>query len=237
MLDAWGRLAPNRSNGGLAAVLRTYSRRCLALSLPSSISAWILWYLIFAAVEFAAELVRKGESGQYLPLEGPLPQGIAIAIYLALPLAALLVFRLAFIAPYLLFRELAQSAARSKFPHSTIVRTREDSYCILVAVAGFNRDEITITEHEQVLFVAGQKAEAEPQSGEYPRGTFGHPFERRFSLGDNVEVSGATLEHGLLRIDVHEHLEPKRPRRIDVRPVRLAAQGSPTKVVDRPKVA
>jgi molecular chaperone IbpA len=218
-------------------VLRTYSRRCLALSLPSSSSAWVLWYLIFAAAEFAVELVRKGESGQYLPQEGPLPQGIAIAIYLALPLAALLVFRLIFIAPYLVFRELAQSAARNKFPQSSKVRTREDSYCILVALAGFSRDEITITEHEQVLFVAGQKAEAEPQSGEYPRGSFGHPFERRFNLGANVEVMGASFEHGLLRIDVREHLEPKRPRRIDIRPMRLTVQGAPTKVVDRPKVA
>jgi molecular chaperone IbpA len=218
-------------------VLQTYSRRCLASSLPSSISAWVVWYLIFAAGEFGIELLRKGESVRSFVYEGPLPQSTAIAIYLFLPLAALLAFRLVFIAPYLLFRDLAQSGARNKFPQSSIVRTREDSYCILVAVAGFNREEITITEHEQVLFVAGRKAEAEPQSGEYPRGTFGHPFERRFNLGDNVEVRSASLEHGLLRIDVHEQLEPKRPRRIDIRPIRLTAQAASTKIIDRPKVA
>jgi molecular chaperone IbpA len=129
-----------------------------------------------------------------------------------------------------------EGRAKNKFPQSSTVRTREDCYCIMIAAAGFSRDEITVTEHEQVLFVAGRKAESKAESsGEYPRGLFGHPFERRFNLGPHVEVKGASFENGLLRIEVHEQLEPKRPRRIDIRPLRLPV--SPAKVIDRPKVA
>jgi len=216
-------------------VLRSYLLRCLALSLPSSIAAWITWYFAFAVIESALVLLSRLD-GRFPPPQGLLEQSVAVAVLALLPVAALLAFRGVLISPYRLFRDSAQTAARNKFPPSSIVRTREDSYCILLAVAGFSRDEITVTEHEQMLIVAGQKAESDPQSGgEFPRGTFGYPFERRFNLAANVEVRGASLENGLLRIDVHEQLEPKRPRRIDIRPIRLTP--APAKVVDRPKVA
>jgi molecular chaperone IbpA len=207
-------------------VLRSYFRRCLALSLPGSILGVVFFWM--------------GDPSQYIRYEGSLVQRIAIAIFVFLPLVTMLIFRFIFIAPYQLYYDLTKNGARNKFPQSNIVRTRENSYCILVAVAGFSRDEITITEHEQVLFIAGQKAQSEVQSGSSEhscRGTFGYPFERRFNLAANVEVRGASLESGLLRIDVDEQLEPKRPRRIDIRAVRLTAQGPPTKIVDRPKVA
>jgi len=209
------------------------------MALPGSVPAWGLWYLVAAAVGFVVVLLWSGDPSQYIHHDSLAVQRIVIATYLLLPLAAMLIFRFVFVAPYRLFIEQAQSGARGKFPQSNIVRTREDSYCILLAVAGFSRDEITITEHEHVLFVTGQKVEDEAQSanGEYPRGPFGHPFERRFNLAPNVEVRGASLENGLLRIDVHEQLEPKKPRKIDIRPHRFASPSQPTRIVERPKVA
>jgi molecular chaperone IbpA len=220
---------------GLAAVLRSYIRQCLAQSLPGSLAAWMVWYFLFAAAEVV--VLWSGDLVRYVRHEGPLAQGAAIAICLLLPLVAMLVFRLVFIAPFQLFRDSARSAVRNKFPQSSIVRTREDSYCILVALAGFSRDELTVTEHEQVLVVAGQRSDGEGQraGGEYPRGTFGYPFERRFNLAANVEVRGASLENGMLRIEVFEQVEPKKPRRVDIRPVLLTSQ--PAKIIERPKVA
>jgi molecular chaperone IbpA len=218
-------------------VLRTYFRQCLRLCLPTSFSAWIGWYFIFTAVELGLSLILfKQWVLNYRDFTSPFSLTI-IAAACILPLIALLGFRLAFVAPYRLFCTWAESGARNKFPQSSIVRTREDSYCIMIAVAGFNRDELTITEHEQALFVAGRKADAEPDvTGEYPRGHFGHPFEKRFNLGPEVQVKAASLENGLLRIEIHEQLEPKRPRRIDIRPP-LRLPGNQAKIVERAKIA
>jgi molecular chaperone IbpA len=195
----------------------------------------MVWYFPFAAAE--AVVLWSGDLIRYVRHEGLLAQGGATAICLLLPLVGMLAFRLVFIAPYQLFCDSTRSAARNKFPQSSIVRTREDTYCILVAVAGFGRDELTVTEHEHVLVVAGQRADGEGQraGGEYPRGTFGYAFERRFNLAANVEVRGASIENEMLRIDVYEQVEPKKPRRIDIRPVLLTSQ--PAKIVERPKVA
>lgn len=216
-------------------MLRAYFRQCLRLCLPTSFLTWIGWYCIFAAVELGLSFILKERMFAYRDYASPLSPAI-IAAACVFPLIALLGFRFVFVAPYRLFCSSAAIGARNKFPPSSMVRTREDAYCIMIAAAGFNRDELTITEHEDTLFVAGRKAEGDRDvTGEYPRGHFGHPFERRFNLGPDAQVKAASFENGLLRIDVQEQLEPKRPRRIDIRPQRLT--GNPAKVIERAKIA
>jgi molecular chaperone IbpA len=186
-------------------------------------------------VELGLSLILKEWVLTYRDYTNPVSLAI-IAAACVLPLIALLGFRFVFVAPYRLFRSSAAIGARNKFPQSCTVRIREDAYCIMIAAAGFNRDELTITEHEDTLFIAGRKADGEPDvTGEYPRGHFGHPFEKRFALGPDAQVKAASLENGLLRIEIQEQLEPKRPRRIDIRPQRLT--GSQAKIVERAKIA
>jgi molecular chaperone IbpA len=86
-----------------------------------------------------------------------------------------------------------------------------------MAVAGFARDELDITVHENTLIVTGQ-AQKEDGDGRYlHRGIARRAFERRFSLADHLKVTGASLDNGLLHVDlVREIPETMKPRTISI---------------------
>jgi molecular chaperone IbpA len=102
------------------------------------------------------------------------------------------------------------------WPPYDIAKTGEDDYRITMAVAGFNQDELAITQEQNMLIVNGQKAGED--KGEYlHRGIAGRAFERRFELADHVRVVHAGLVNGLLTIDLKREIpEEMKPRRIDI---------------------
>ena len=110
------------------------------------------------------------------------------------------------------------------YPPYNIEKTGEDSYRLTMAVAGFSQDELDITVHENTLIVGG-KAQQEDTNGRYlHRGIARRAFERRFSLADHIRVAGASLDNGLLHVDlVREVPEAMKPRTIKI------AAGEPTR--------
>ena len=102
------------------------------------------------------------------------------------------------------------------FPPYDITRTGDDSYRITLAVAGFSPDEIAITAQQNLLSVAGNKADNGDR--EYlHRGISAQSFDRQFNLADHVEVAGAGYENGLLQIDLVRRIpEAMKPRRISI---------------------
>jgi len=105
----------------------------------------------------------------------------------------------------------------SSYPPYNIEKTGEDSYRLTMAVAGFSQGELDITVHENSLTVSG-KAESRDENGRYlHRGIARRAFERRFSLADHIKVHGASLDNGLLHIDlVREVPEAMKPRTIAI---------------------
>jgi molecular chaperone IbpA len=103
------------------------------------------------------------------------------------------------------------------YPPYNIEKTGEDSYRLTMAVAGFARDELDITVHENTLIVTG-KAQTEDEHGRYlHRGIARRAFERRFSLADHIKVTGASIDNGLLHVDmVREVPEAMKPRTIAI---------------------
>ena len=108
------------------------------------------------------------------------------------------------------------STAQS-YPPYNIEKTGEDSYRLTMAVAGFAQNELDITVHENTLIVSG-KAETQDENGRYlHRGIARRAFERRFSLADHLKVSGASMDNGLLHVDlVREVPEAMKPRQIKI---------------------
>jgi len=104
-----------------------------------------------------------------------------------------------------------------QYPPCNIIRTGENSYRISLAVAGFKPEQVSVTIDQNVLVIAG-RAEQKQERGEYLyRGIAGRSFERRFNLADYVEVTSASLDDGLLQIDlVRELPEAMKPRRIEI---------------------
>jgi len=227
------------SGMGFAVFLRTYIRRCFGHALPGSIKIAGFWHLLFAAgiVAGVAIIWKDKFKEQLFILNGTWTDVLFAAIYVLIACSVVLLLRMIFIAPYKLYCELKEQVARNKFPLYMILRLRDDRYRIVLAVAGFNPDEISVTEQDNQLTISGQKAERLGESNDNdecgPLGVFGQSFERRFNLAANVEVKSATFENGLLQIDVHELVSGRKARRINIRTD--VALG--TKLVDHPKVA
>jgi len=120
-----------------------------------------------------------------------------------------------------LFSLLDQTSADSApgYPPYNIERTGENAYRVSVAVAGFAENELSIELKENTLTIKGEKqAKTEEKSGDVLyQGIAARAFERVFQLADFVQVKGATLENGLLHVDlVREIPEAKKPRRIPI---------------------
>ena len=103
------------------------------------------------------------------------------------------------------------------YPPYNIERTGEDTYRITMAVAGFAENDIEITAQENALTVVGKQPKDEAPKSLLYRGIAGRPFQRRFELAEYIRVNGASLENGLLHIElVREVPEAVKPRSIKI---------------------
>lgn len=123
-----------------------------------------------------------------------------------------------------------ESQGQTTYPPYNIERTGEDDYRITVAVAGFTDKELNIEVKENALTIRGEKTVAE--SDDKPellyQGIAARAFERRFQLADHVEVTGASVENGLLHVDLVRRIpEAKKPRQIPI-----GKTNSEAKVID-----
>jgi len=104
------------------------------------------------------------------------------------------------------------------YPPYNIEKTGEDAYRLTMAVAGFSPAELDITVQENTLLVTGKAHKEDDDGGGYLyRGIARRAFERRFSLADHMKVMGASLNNGLLHVDVvREVPEAAKPRTIKI---------------------
>ncbi len=133
--------------------------------------------------------------------------------------------------------DLLQSATRAdqssdKYPPYDIERVGKDSYKIILAVAGFAREELSLTAERNLLTVEGKRAAADA-SGEpreiLHRGIGARAFKQIFQLADHVKVTSASLADGLLTVElVREIPEIMRPRQIEI--AHAAAERRPSQL-------
>lgn len=114
---------------------------------------------------------------------------------------------------------LADTATRvegATYPPYNIEVTGENSYRLTMAVAGFASADLDVTVKENELLVSG-RSQKDERSQYLHRGLAQRAFERRFELADHIKVTGASLEDGLLHVDlVREVPEMLKPRKIAI---------------------
>jgi len=116
---------------------------------------------------------------------------------------------------------LIDSAMRSEqsagYPPYNIEVVGESKYAITLALAGFDDSEIDIQTEKGVLTVKGKKETKNENANYLHQGIANRSFERKFNLADYVEVSGASLDKGLLTINlVREIPEAMKPKKIAI---------------------
>ncbi|MFN3512324.1 MAG: Hsp20 family protein [Phenylobacterium sp.] len=112
--------------------------------------------------------------------------------------------------------ERAAKAAAESYPPYNVEDRGAGALRITLAVAGFTPDQLQVTLEDRQLIVAG-KREGAGEEAYLHRGIAARGFVRSFVLADGMVVSGASLEHGLLHIDLERPEPERRVQRIPIR--------------------
>lgn len=102
------------------------------------------------------------------------------------------------------------------YPPYNIEQSGDGKLRITLAVAGFNRDELAVTVEENQLFIRGKQTESADKTFLH-RGIAARQFQRSFVLAEGIDVTGATLENGLLTIELKRPTAEPVVRNIDIK--------------------
>ncbi|MGQ3301638.1 Hsp20 family protein [Reyranella sp.] len=116
-----------------------------------------------------------------------------------------------------LLDSVASRSGTNGYPPYDIEKTGDDSYRIVMAVAGFTEAELNVMQKENELLIGGKSSGGEDKREYLHRGIASRDFERTFQLADHVRVVDARLANGLLTVDLRREVpEEKKPRVIAI---------------------
>ena len=108
----------------------------------------------------------------------------------------------------------------ANFPPYNIVKTGENTYDVELALAGFNKKDIEVEYKENILTVKSKKQEeTKDEDGNIiHRGISKRMFQKSFTIANDVEVKGAELKDGLLRVSMERIIpEHKKAKTIEIK--------------------
>src|SRR6056300_917553 len=108
------------------------------------------------------------------------------------------------------------------FPFYNIVKQGKNKYDIELALAGYSKDDIEVNLEEGVLSIKSKKEENTDEKNEngeiLHKGIAKRYFSKSFTIADDVEVKGAELKDGLLKVSLERIIpEHKKPRTISIK--------------------
>jgi molecular chaperone IbpA len=113
------------------------------------------------------------------------------------------------------------------YPPYNIEKAGEDTYRIVIALAGFSKDDVEVITENNRLSIRGRLMD-KTETRYLHQGIAQGSFQRVFDLADHIVVSGASMDNGLLVVELKRELpEALKPRRIEIgkdKPVQLEAQ-------------
>jgi HSP20 family molecular chaperone IbpA len=112
--------------------------------------------------------------------------------------------------------ERAAKAAAEGYPPYNVEELDAGKVRISLAVAGFTAAQLEVTLEDNQLNIVGRRDGGDGERAYLHRGIAARGFVRSFILADGLEVDGATLEHGLLHIDLFRPEPEKRVKQIPI---------------------
>jgi HSP20 family molecular chaperone IbpA len=113
--------------------------------------------------------------------------------------------------------ERAAKAAGEGYPPYNVEERGDGRVRITLAVAGFSATQLDVTLEDNQLNISGKRDGGEGERAYLHRGIAARGFVRSFILADGMEVEGASLEHGLLHIDLFRPEPEKKVKQIPIR--------------------
>ena len=118
-----------------------------------------------------------------------------------------------------LFTELDRqfSNSNTSYPPYNIVEINENEWNISLAIAGFEMDNLEITQDKNILTIEGNPASDTEDVKYLHKGIGMRAFRRQFTLADYVEVKEASIELGILTVNLVRNIpEEMLPRKIEI---------------------
>lgn len=107
----------------------------------------------------------------------------------------------------------------SNYPPYNIIKYNDKEYAIEVAVAGFLKEEISVSVDQDQLTITGKNQVTESEQREYlHRGLAARDFEQTWTLAEFMNVVGAEVKDGMLKVKI-ERIVPEalKPRQIEIK--------------------
>lgn len=125
----------------------------------------------------------------------------------------------------------AQRAATEGYPPYNIEQVSDTLLRITIAVAGFEMDDLSVQLENNQLVIRGRKnAEENDEARVFlHRGIATRQFQRSFILSEDIEVTGASLDNGLLNIDLRRILPETTVQTIAIK---SGKDGTKSQVID-----
>ena len=114
-------------------------------------------------------------------------------------------------------------AASDGYPPYNVEQTGENSLRITLAVAGFAMDDLSVQIEDNQLVVRGKQTDDKDRVYLH-RGIAARQFQRSFVLADGIEVAGASLDNGLLNVDLVRRVVEGKVRSIEIKAAKPARQ-------------
>jgi molecular chaperone IbpA len=109
-------------------------------------------------------------------------------------------------------------SATTNYPPYNVLKHDDDHFEIEVAVAGFDREDVTVEVDQNQLIIKGQRTKEEDIGKYIHRGLAARDFERVFTLMDHMEVGEAELTNGILSVKITRVVpEALKPRSITIK--------------------
>ena len=121
--------------------------------------------------------------------------------------------------------ERTAKSASDAYPPYNIEQSADGRLRISVAVAGFERSDLTVTVEENQLVIRGKQTDGDGRTFLH-RGIAARQFQRSFVLADGIEVTGASTDNGLLHIDLKRPLAETRVKTVEIKTAAKTSSGA-----------
>ena len=121
-----------------------------------------------------------------------------------------------------MYDHLPHMTAANSYPPYDIVKTGSLTYDIQVALAGYSKKDISVNFEDNILKIESVKSkeekEVEDNNGVLHKGIAKRSFSKGFTIADDVEVKGAELKDGLLKVSLEKIVpDHKKARTINIK--------------------
>lgn len=118
----------------------------------------------------------------------------------------------------------AAKASAEGYPPYNIEQTGDNDLRITLAVAGFTMNDLTVSIEDNQLVIRGKQVDDGANRVFVHRGIAARQFQRSFVLAEGIDVVGATLDNGLLNVDLHREVPEPQIKSIEIKTANAAAQ-------------